>query len=58
MASIIPLAAGICLDVYIIARVILGTNAGAAVIAAVLLLVFVVFWRIVPQRARRRRSLQ
>jgi hypothetical protein len=55
MASLIPLSAGICLDVYVIARVILGTKAGAAVVAVILLVVFVVFWRVIPQRARRRR---
>lgn len=54
MASMVPLAAGICLDVYVIARVILGTVAGAAVIAALLLVVFILFWRIMPQQARRR----
>jgi hypothetical protein len=58
MASMIPLAVGIGLDVYIIARVILGTSTGAAVIAALLLMVFGVFWRLIPQAARRRRSIQ
>ena len=53
MASMVPLAAGICLDVYVIARVILGTVAGAATIAALLLVVFIVFWRVIPQVARR-----
>jgi len=53
MASMAPLAAGICLDVYIVARVILGTSVGAAIIAALLLGVFIVFWLVVPRRARR-----
>ena len=53
MASMPPLAAGICLDVYIVARVILGTSVGAAIIAALLLGVFIVFWLVVPRRARR-----
>ena len=52
MASMAPLAAGICLDVYIVARVILGTSVGAAIIAALLLGVFIVFWLVVPRRAR------
>jgi len=56
MASMVPLAAGICLDVYIIARVLLGTIAGAAIIAVLLLAVFFLFWRVVPQLARRRLS--
>ena len=53
MASMAPLAAGICLDVYVVARVILGTSVGAAIIAALLLGVFIVFWLVVPRRARR-----
>ena len=53
MASMAPLAAGICLDVYIVARVILGTSVGAAIIAVLLLGVFIVFWLVVPRRARR-----
>jgi hypothetical protein len=55
MASMIPLAAGICLDVYLISRVILGTSAGAIVVALLLLAVFFVFWRVIPYRARQRR---
>ena len=53
MASMIPLALGICLDVYLIARVILGDSGVAAVVAVLLLGVFFVFWRLLPQRARR-----
>jgi hypothetical protein len=53
MASMVPLAIGICLDVYVIARVILGTTPGAAVVAFVMLIVFFIFWRIVPQSLRR-----
>ena len=53
MASMVPLAVGICLDVYVIARVILGTIAGAAVVAVLLLMVFIAFWRVIPQVARR-----
>ncbi len=53
MASMVPLAVGICLDVYLIARVILGTRPVAAVVAVLLLGVFFVFWRLLPQRARR-----
>jgi hypothetical protein len=57
MASMVPLAAGICLDVYVIARVILGTIAGALTVSILLLGVFVVCWRVIPQRAARwRRS--
>ena len=56
MASMIPLALGICLDVYLIARVIIGTTTVAAVVVVILLAVFFVFWRVIPQAARRRRS--
>lgn len=54
MASMAPLAAGICLDIYIVARVILGTTVGAAIIAVLSLAVFVVFWLVVPRVSRRR----
>ena len=54
MASMVPLAVGICLDVYLIGRVILGTSGAAVIIAALLLGVFFVFWRVIPQLARRR----
>ncbi len=37
----------------IVARVILGTSVGAAIIAALLLGVVIVFWLVVPRRARR-----
>ncbi len=54
MASMAPLAAGICLEIYIVARVILGTSVGAAIIAVLSLGVFVVFWLVVPRVSRRR----
>lgn len=53
MASMIPLALGISIDVYVIARVILDTTPGAIAVAVTMLAVFVVFWRIVPQSIRR-----
>jgi hypothetical protein len=54
MASMAPLAAGICLDIYIVARVILGTSVGAVIVAVLSLAVFVVFWLVVPRASRRR----
>jgi uncharacterized protein DUF6328 len=54
MASMAPFAAGICLDIYIVARVTLGTRLGAAIIAVLSLAVFVVFWLVVPRISRRR----
>ena len=53
MASMIFLALGICVDVYLISRVILGNSTIAIVIALLLLGVFLVFWRFLPQKARR-----
>ena len=53
MASMIFLAVGICVDVYLISRVILGNATYAVVIAVLLLGVFLVFWRVLPQKARR-----
>jgi hypothetical protein len=54
MASMAPLAAGICLEIYIVARIILGTSVIAAIIAVLSLAVFVVFWLVVPRALRRR----
>jgi hypothetical protein len=53
LASMVPLAVGICLEIYIVARVTLGTNIGAAIMATVSLAVFTVFWLILPRLARR-----
>jgi hypothetical protein len=53
MASMVPLAAGICLDVYVVARVIVGTRGVAGVIAASLLGVFILFWFLLPRAVRR-----
>src|SRR6266576_6382484 len=55
MASMAPLAAGICLDVYVVARVIAGSRGVAGTIAALLLAVFIVFWFVLPRAGRRRR---
>jgi len=54
MASLGPLAVGICLDVYLVALVIVGGRGIAASIAGFLLVVFAVAWLLVPQLARRR----
>lgn len=53
-ASMVPLAVGICLDVYLVSRIIVGSAAIAAMIAIPLLAVFVGFWLILPRAARRR----
>jgi hypothetical protein len=54
MASLAPLAAGICLDVYVVARVIVGSRGVAGVLAASLLGVFILFWLLLPRAVRRR----
>lgn len=54
MASMAPLAIGICLDVYIIARIIAGSRGVAAVVAAFLFGTFLVFWVLMPRAVRRR----
>jgi hypothetical protein len=44
-------AIGISLDVYVIARIILGTVTGGAVVAVIMLAAFFVFRRVVPNRS-------
>jgi Family of unknown function (DUF6328) len=53
MASMIPLAIGICLDVYIVARVIVDSRGVAGIVAGSLLAVFIVFWLLLPRAVRR-----
>lgn len=52
MASMAPLTVGLCLDVYVVSRVIVDTRGIAAAIAVALLGVFVVFWFVLPRLAR------
>ena len=54
MASMAPLALGLCLDIYLVARVIVGTRGVAATVAASLLGVFIVLWLILPRVSRSR----
>jgi hypothetical protein len=56
MASMVPLAVGICLDVYVVARLITGSGGIASIVAASLLGVFIVFWLLLPRAVRRRRA--
>jgi Family of unknown function (DUF6328) len=46
--SMLPLALGICIDFYLIARIIVGTSA-VAFLAAVLLGIFVLIWFALPR---------
>ena len=50
VASMYPLAAGVCLDIYLIARIILDSKPAAAAIAAAVLLIFLGLWIGVPRR--------
>ena len=54
MASMAPLALGLCLDIYLVARVIVGTRGVAATVAAALLGVFIVLWLLLPRLSRSR----
>jgi hypothetical protein len=56
MASMAPLALGLCLDIYLVARVIVGTRGVAATVAASLLGVFIVLWVLLPRVSRSRRK--
>jgi uncharacterized protein DUF6328 len=46
--SMLPLALGICIDFYLIARIILDSTA-VALLAAALLAVFIVLWFVLPR---------
>ena len=52
MASMAPLTVGLCLDVYVVARVIVDARGIAAAIAVALLGVFIAFWFVLPRFAR------
>jgi uncharacterized PurR-regulated membrane protein YhhQ (DUF165 family) len=52
MASMAPLAVGICLDVYVVARIIVASRSVAGVVAASLLGVFIAFWLLLPRAVR------
>jgi hypothetical protein len=52
MASMAPLAVGICLDVYVVARVIVASRGVAGIVAASLLGVFIAFWLLLPRAVR------
>jgi len=54
MASMAPLAVGLCLDIYLVARVIAGTRGVAATVAVSLLGVFIVLWLLLPRLSRTR----
>jgi hypothetical protein len=53
MASMMPLALGICLDMYLVSRVIVGARGIAVTIAAFVLGIFLVLWVMIPRLSRR-----
>jgi hypothetical protein len=53
LASMFPLALGLSLDVYLIGRVVFGTPAIGLAFGALLLIVLMALWMIVPRRERR-----
>lgn len=55
MASMVPLAVGICLDLYLVSRLIVGSRGIAVTVAASLLGCFIVFWLLLPRAMRLRR---
>jgi hypothetical protein len=57
MWSMVPLAAGICLDVYLVSRLVLGSPFVAATVALMLLGVLALFWLVLPRSRGMQRLL-
>ena len=53
LASMFPLALGLCLEVYLVSIVIVHSEAVAMALAFVLVLVFGLLWLVLPRRQRR-----
>jgi hypothetical protein len=58
VASMFPLAIALSLDVYLVGKVILGSEGMSAALAGGLLAVFFVLWLVVPKNERRMHNLQ
>lgn len=54
LAAMYPLAVAIALDVYVVASVVLKSDAVGALLAGAVLTVFVVLWIVVPWREKQR----
>jgi hypothetical protein len=52
LAGMLPLALGLCADLYLVGRVILGSPAGALALAAAVLALIVALWVVLPRRER------
>jgi hypothetical protein len=58
LAGMVPLAAGILADVYLIARLILHADGTALAVAAIVLAAFAFLWGILPRVHRLRQALE
>ena len=54
LAGMFPLALAVCLDVYVVARIIINNDTLAALIAVAMVVVFAALWLLLPARERRR----
>jgi hypothetical protein len=54
LASMFPLALGLSLDVYLIARVVFGAPGIGFAFGAILLIVLLILWMILPRREVRK----
>jgi len=50
LASMLPLALGLCLDVYLITRIVVDSKAAGAAVASALGVLYLFFWLILPKR--------
>src|SRR2546421_8790993 len=53
LASMWPLAIGLCIEVYLVSSVIVSKHAPGIILALVLLVMFFVLWIVLPRRERR-----
>jgi hypothetical protein len=54
LAAMYPLAIAVALDVYVVAGIVIESDALAAALAGVLFVAFLVFWTFVPRREARK----
>jgi hypothetical protein len=53
LASMYPLAIAICLDTWLVSSIIVGHDAAGIAVALVLLMIFGLFWLVLPRRESR-----
>lgn len=53
LAGMLPLALGLCTDLYLVARVILGSPAGALALSVATLALIIAVWVVLPRREKR-----